>query len=172
MQKIFSYTVQIEKLGAGEKKFSLVADEEQKRWITQIFQVEGVRDFRAEIKVRSDMKNNLVKVFGTASAQVEHQSVISLENFVREYKAQFDVLFDTKATYEQICREYEDINEEAPETVENGQIDLAKVAMEQIALVLDDYPRKDGESFEFVSEFDEETTKKANPFSVLSRMKK
>ncbi len=172
MQKIFSYPIQIDKLSAGEKRFSLAADKEQREWITQIFQVEDVKSFTADISVKSDIKNHMVKVKGTAKAEIEHQSVVSLENFVHPYEVDFEVLFDTKATYEQIRHEYEDINEDAPEIVEDGQIDLAKVAMEQIALVLDDYPRKDGEVFEFVSEFDEETTQKNNPFTVLAKIKK
>ena len=53
-----------------------------------------------------------------------------------------------------------------------GKIDLAEIAMEQIALVLDDFPRKDGETFQFTSEFDEETTKTTNPFAVLQKLKK
>ena len=44
--------------------------------------------------------------------------------------------------------------------------------MEQLALVLDDFPRKDGEVFEFKSEFDEETTQAANPFNILKKLKK
>ena len=52
------------------------------------------------------------------------------------------------------------------------EIDLADIAMEQLALVLEDFPRKDGEVFEFESEFDEETTQKANPFAALAKLKK
>ena len=56
--------------------------------------------------------------------------------------------------------------------IENGQIDLAEIAMEQIALVIDDFPRQENESFVFKSEFDEETTRAANPFAVLQKLKK
>lgn len=48
---------------------------------------------------------------------------------------------------------------------------MAQIAIEQVALVMEDYPRKEGEVFEFVSEFDEETTKAQNPFSVLAKLK-
>jgi uncharacterized metal-binding protein YceD (DUF177 family) len=66
----------------------------------------------------------------------------------------------------------EDFEADIPDIMENGQIDLAAVAMEQLALVLDDFPRKDGEVFVFRSEFDEETTKRSNPFAVLKNLKK
>ena len=65
-----------------------------------------------------------------------------------------------------------DFDEEVPDIVEGGKIDLADIAMEQLALVLDDFPRRDGEVFEFKSEFDEETTARPNPFAVLAALKK
>ena len=61
---------------------------------------------------------------------------------------------------------------DVPDIVENGKIDLGQIAIEQVALVMEDYPRQDGEVFEFISEFDEETTKAQNPFSVLAKLKK
>ena len=68
--------------------------------------------------------------------------------------------------------ELERQGEDVPDILDNGQIDLAAMAMEQLALVLDDFPRKEGEVFAFKSEFDEETTKKNNPFAVLENLKK
>ena len=65
-----------------------------------------------------------------------------------------------------------DFDDDVPDIVKEGKIDLAAIAMEQIAIVLDDFPRKEGETFQFASEFDEETTKLANPFSVLEKLKK
>ena len=64
------------------------------------------------------------------------------------------------------------IDDEVPDIVENGQIDLAAIAMEQLALALDDFPRREGEVFEFKSEFDEETSAKQNPFAALAVLKK
>ena len=65
-----------------------------------------------------------------------------------------------------------EFDDEVPDVIIDGKIDLAEIAMEQIALVIDDFPRQDGEVFEFESEFDEETTEKMNPFAVLAKLKK
>ena len=43
----------------------------------------------------------------------------------------------------------EDMDAEVPDIVEDGKIDLAQIAIEQVALVMEDYPRKEGEVFEF-----------------------
>ena len=172
MQKIFSYPIQIDKLTPAEKKFSLIADEAQRAWIAEIFQVEGVKSFAAEISVKPEKKSSIIKVFGKAEAKLEQISVVSLEKFEKKYESEFEVLFDTKATYTQIREEFDDINADAPEVVENGEIDLAAVAMEQIAILIDDYPRQEGEVFAFESEFDKETTAAENPFAVLAKIKK
>ena len=73
----------------------------------------------------------------------------------------------------QELREIEfDFEDDVPDIIINGKIDLAEIAMEQIALVIDDFPRKEGEVFEFKSEFDEETTQAMNPFAALAKLKK
>ena len=173
MQKVFSYPVQTDKLSAGEKHFKLVADEEQCLWIAEIFKVLAVKSFSAEINLKPDFKNHAIRVWGRAKAELEQMSVISLEPFVKKYETDFEVLYDTKATYTQIKEEYDDINEDAPKLIENGEIDLAAEAMEEIALIIDDYPRKEGETFSFEPEFDEtEDVKKHNPFDVLKKIKK
>ena len=80
--------------------------------------------------------------------------------------------FDTKMTQADIKELDFDLNDDVPDILDNGQIDLASIAMEQLALEIDDFPRKEGEVFSFKSEFDEETTLASNPFAVLKKIKK
>ena len=114
----------------------------------------------------------MLEVKGIVDADVEQVSVISLESFVKKYHNEFSLKFDTKMTpkdLKEIDFEYDD---ELLDILDNGQVDIASIAMEHLALVLDDFPRKDGEEFSFVSEFDEETTEANNPFAVLKKIKK
>ena len=99
-------------------------------------------------------------------------SVISLENFVKTYEPEFEIIFDTELTPKELQEMDFEFEDDVPDVIINGEIDLAEIAMEQIALVIDDFPRREGEVFEFKSEFDEETTQKANPFAVLAKLKK
>ena len=118
-------------------------------------------------------KEHRLDVWGKVRAELELQSVISLENFYRVYEPEFEMVFDTMMSYrEQKELIDEDISADVPDIVENGKIDLAQIAVEQVALVMEDYPRREGEVFEFVSEFDEETTRAQNPFNVLAKLKK
>ena len=59
-----------------------------------------------------------------------------------------------------------------PDIIENGCINLADIAIEQIALNLEDYPRAEGEVFDGALYGDSEEPKKENPFAVLAKLKK
>ena len=100
------------------------------------------------------------------------ESVISLELFDKKYEGEFSLFFDTKATYKDIRELDEELGDEIPDLVVDGKIDLGDITIEQVALLIDDYPRQEGEVFSFVSEFDEETTEQANPFNILKKLKK
>ena len=172
MQNVFSYPLKLEDMSASTQKFKLMADTKQLEYITQIMKVPAVKSFYAEINVKLFKKEHLVEVSGFVDSDVEQISVISLENFIKPYHSEFSLKFDTKMTpsdLKELDFEYDD---DLLDILDNGQIDLASIAMEHLALVLDDFPRKEGEEFSFKSEFDEETTEASNPFSVLKKLKK
>ena len=103
---------------------------------------------------------------------MELMSVISLENFTKTYEPEFEINYDTQLSPKDLREMEFEFDDEVPDVIIDGKIDLAEIAMEQIALVIDDFPRQDGEVFEFESEFDEETTEKMNTFAVLATLKK
>ena len=156
-----------------EKKYTLTASEKERAYLAEVLKVPSVKSFEAEIMLKMNRKEHRLDVWGKVRAELELQSVISLENFYRVYEPEFEMVFDTLMSYrEQKELIDEDISADVPDIVENGKIDLAQIAVEQVALVMEDYPRREGEVFEFVSEFDEETTRAQNPFNVLAKLKK
>ena len=172
MQNLFSYPLMLDEIGNGTKTYCLSADKNQLKYIAEVLKLDGINSFEAKINVLLNRKNHRLNVSGFVDANVEHTSVISLEKFTKNYHPEFEFFYDTELTYDQLKEIEFDFDEDEPEIIENGQINLAEIAMEQLALVLDDFPRKDGEVFEFKSEFDEETTTKANPFAALAKLKK
>lgn len=172
MQKDFSYILKIEDLAQSEQHYTLKADKQDCRVLQDILQVEDVKAFEANITLKLNRKAHRLDLRGEVRATLELKSVVSLENFTKEYVVPFSYWFDTSLTYEEIKDMDLGINDEIPDIVENGQIDLAQICIEQLALAMEDYPRQDGEEFEFQSEFDDETTKAAHPFAVLNKLKK
>lgn len=172
MQKDFSYPVKIEDLTQNAQHYFLQADQKDLEVLKTILQVETVKLFEADITLKKNHKNHRLDIKGEIKAVLELKSVISLENFDKEYVAPFEYYYDTNLTYEDLRQLDTGINDEVPEIIENGQIDLGQIAIEQLALVMDDYPRQIGEKFEFQSEFDEKTTRENHPFAALSKLKK
>ena len=172
MQKNFSYPLAVDGISAAQKEYKIKADERQCQQIADILRVPAVKNFSAEIYTKRHNKSTLIDVWGKVRALITRQSVISLENFDKTYQTDFSLQFDTRLTENQVREMEENGEENIPDVVVNGQIDLYHLAMEQIALELEDYPRQEGEEFVFKSEFDAETTANANPFRILEKLKK
>ena len=172
MQNLFSYPIEVEALGAGLKKYQIKAKEKELLHLAEVLKIPAIKSCEAEIFLENSHKTHHLDVSGKIKAVITQTSVISLEDFDREYDFSFEMFFDTKATYKDIRDMEPEFDDDVPDILEQGKIDLGNIIIEQIALQLDDYPRKEGEVFSFVSEFDEETTQAQNPFNVLKKLKK
>lgn len=172
MQKNFSYPLIVDDIASAEKKYKLTATPEELTELTEILKVPAVKSFSAEIYTKMNKKAHMLDVWGQVSAELELQSVISLEYFTKSYTPEFSLVFDTKATLKSQKEEEIEINGDLPDIVIGGQIDLAQIAIEQLALVLEDYPRREGEVFQWKSEFDEADDAVQNPFKILEKLKK
>lgn len=172
MQNFFSFPILIDELSQFEKKFNLKAKEEDLAYLAEVLKVPAVKSFSAEIKVKLKHKEHRLDVWGSIKAELELQSVVSLNYFTKVYEPEFALVYDTKMTYKELKEIDTDIDDDVPDIIVDGKIDLGQIAIEQLALVMEDYPRQEGEVFAFSSEFDEETTEKQNPFSILAKLKK
>ncbi len=171
MQKKFSYPLVVAELPQAEQRYRLQADESDCRYLAEVLKVPEVMRFEADLRLKNDHTSGMLDVSGRISACLKLESVVSLELFDQDYDFEFSLSFDTAATYDS-QREEDDWAADLPDVVIGGQIDLADIAIEQVALRLDDYPRRPGEVFHFESEFDENEKNANNPFEVLAKLKK
>lgn len=171
MQKEFSYPLKIEELGSGLQSYKLSADKDELKILAEILQVPAVNSFEAEIKLNFKKKQGELRVTGKVKANLSLISVISLEPFKKDYSTDFEILYDTNASYEDVYEDDEDIKLDVPDIVIDGKIDLADIAIEQLALIMEDYPRLEGEEFEAVIEEDDDENIANNPFAVLKKLK-
>ena len=172
MQKNFSYPLIVEDIAAAEKKYRLTADAADLKELAEILQIPSVKSFSAEIYTKMNKKEHLLRVWGRVKAELELQSVVSLEYFCKSYEPEFELLYDTKATPKSRKEEEISFEDDLPDIVIDGQIDLGQIAIEQIALEMEDYPRKEGEVFSWKSEFDPQDDERRNPFKILEKLKK
>lgn len=172
MQKKFSYPLFVDDISTAQKKYEIQANAAQCQELAEILKVPAVKNFQADIYTRRHNKSPLIDVWGEVKALITRQSVITLEEFDKAYQVDFTLQFDIYLTENRIREMEEEGVSDIPDPVTDGTIDLCHVALEQIALKLEDYPRQKGEEFTFVSEFSPEDDIKANPFNVLEKLKK
>ncbi len=172
MQNFFSYQIIVDNLPQNEQHYKLRCDAGDLEKIKEILKVPGVKSFSSDIYLKYTRREHLLKLWGTATAELTLESVVSLELFDKKYETAFELTYDTEATLKS-QREAEEeisINDNLPDVVINGKIDLADIAIEQIALMMEDYPRREGEVFSFKSEFTPEDERR-NPFAELAKLK-
>jgi len=174
MQNNFSYPLKLEDISSASKQYSFTASEDELVFVASILKVPSVKSFQSVINITLNKPEHLINLTGCLDAMIEQTSVISLENFIRPYHSEFTRTYDTKLTYAQQreMEEFEDINADIPDVMENGIIDLKAVALEALALELDDFPKQPGELFSFTPDFDINTDKPQNPFAILEKLKK
>jgi uncharacterized metal-binding protein YceD (DUF177 family) len=154
--------------------------------------VPAIGALEAEFKVAREGKN--IRVRGQVCARVTQDCVVTLEPFDTDLKEEVDVRFafappppapEPRAGERMSRRRAAQAEEERrappaadfpaheeddpPDPIVDGKIDLGALAAEFVALALDPYPRKPGARFEPVEEAQD---REESPFAGLARLKK
>lgn len=148
----------IPKLGSHEK---LSADTKECSALAKRLMVPAINSLTAELKVKP-WRGGGLKVTGELKADLDQESVVSLETF------RSTVVFPVERYFLSTPAGHDLDADEDIDQIINGVVDVGEVVAETLALELDPYPRKPGE--EFVSntlELKEEVSEKPNPFNVL-----
>lgn len=132
------------------------------------FDLRGLENFTADLKIRRVEGGEVVHVEGKLKADVIQTCVVSLLDVHAHVDYSFETFFSEDAPDES---EGVDGNEDAPELMRNGMIDLGEVAAQYLSLGLDPYPRAPGVSLAAqMRELGAEV--RNSPFAVLQGLKK
>ncbi len=113
-------------------------------------------------------------VVGRVRARIGQTCVVTLEEIENDIDEPVDLVFvppEQMPEMAALIDEAEDSDEEVPdppEPIENGLIDLGRVATDALFLAVDPYPRKPGAVFEPVVETDDPED---HPFAALKALK-
>jgi uncharacterized metal-binding protein YceD (DUF177 family) len=109
-------------------------------------------------------------------AEVEQQSVVSLENVRQPVEVGISVryLTEKRALEHELMLEEDGFEPEGEdiEIMDGESIDIGETIAQQLSLALDPYPKKVGETFEAVgiSSDDDDRADRPNPFEVLKKL--
>ncbi len=131
-----------------------------------------LENLKADLSIRRVSGGSILRVSGRIQADVVQSCVISLRDVPAVVDATFETFFtqdaQTDAQGKELSFTAED--EDSPEMLVNGMIDLGEVVTQYLSLNLDPYPRAPGVSL--AAQLAEAGVAPAdNPFAVLATLK-
>ncbi|MBV1696973.1 MAG: DUF177 domain-containing protein [Hyphomicrobiales bacterium] len=159
--------VAVEDVAEAGKHFDLVADAKTRAALARLAGLRELPRLRATFDVSRYGASGL-RVVGRVSATVGQFCVVTLEPLVSEIDEEVQLLFAPPAV---TSNGGEDAaakaNDDNPEPLSGGLIDLGTVATEFLILGIDPYPRKPGAVFEPPKQ----ATPDQSPFAPLAALK-
>lgn len=161
----YSDPVRLHQIGAGLSR-RLEPDAETRQRIARALNLKSLDRFEADLEVTATVSG--WRLTGRVVADAVQSCVLTLEPLPVHVDERFEVnLVEALDTPPSDDGEIDlELDDDSPDVAENGQIDLGQYAVEQLALQLDPYPRKDGAVFEQPPEPGE-----ISPFGVLRALK-
>ncbi len=157
----FSRPLEVARIPAGGSTEKIVATTEECARLAKRLDLPAIHELKAELFAKP-WRGGGLKVTGEIIADLEQVSVISLEAFRHDARLPVERYFLPRPPAE------DDSEANDIDAIVGGHIDLGEVVAETLALELDPYPRKPGETFPSTDDAEEETQSRA--FSGLAAL--
>lgn len=164
-QLAFSEVIRINEIGAGIERH-LVPDADALKRIAKALDLASLSAFEADVKVAPAHIGWTLS--GRVQAKLEQTCGITLEPLPVQVDERFSIDLVETPTDPLLGTEEMEITleDDSPDVIEDGRIDLGQYAVEQLALQLDPFPRKPGAEF-----VQPEEPAEISPFAVLKQFK-
>lgn len=169
----FSRIVRVDQIPAAGITLDLTAKPAELKALAERFGVQSIDRLDARVTLKAIAGGALVRVDGHFSAQVVQTCVVTLEPVPDDLDEDFSLTFGA-AALEEPGEEIElSLDEEdPPDPIVDGHIDVGEAVAEHVALALDPFPRKPGIAFDGGPDEPAEEEKKPSPFAVLAQLRK
>jgi len=158
----FSDPVRINQIGAGLNR-TLEPDTDALRRIARALDLQKLENFVAEMRLEPAMVG--WRLSGRVTAHAVQTCGLSLEPLPVDIDRTFTIPL-SDAPPEADSEIEVTIDDDAPDLIEDGKVDLGQYAVEQLALSLDPFPRKPGATF-----VQPEEPAEISPFGILKTFK-
>jgi len=129
------------------------ADEATRRAMADIAGLRDISSARASFDLTA-RSGGRVQVAGRVQARVGQNCVVTLDPIESDIEEEVDLIFAPSDQIPELAEPADDEDDgaidmtDAPEPIENGIIDLGRLATDVLYLAIDPYPRKEGAVFE------------------------
>jgi len=176
IESVFSRPIKVEKIKSTGLRENISASQEECKALAEQLKINSLETLSMRC-VLMPWKKGGVEIKGEVKATIEEICVVSLEPFTSEVSEDVNRFFERQADDKtpSPLLDLEDADDDIPDILEGGLIDIAEIAAETLALSLSPYPRKPGAVFQDHVESDPEQNEgptRQNPFDVLKKFKK
>ena len=168
----FSRPIALDRVGIKEKLFAIEANESERAALATRLGVPEVRHVAADITLKLTNAGQLVRLKGRLKARLVQICVVTLEPFETEIDEDFARLYATETDPETLEVIIDPNQDDPPDPIEEGHIDIGEAAAEHLALAMDPFARKPGADFLPPAESAPEEPEKPSPFAVLASRRK
>jgi uncharacterized metal-binding protein YceD (DUF177 family) len=168
----YSFPIDITQLPSKGRVYDLSANPDERARVAERLGVSELTKLDAKITL-VPAAGGLITVNGTLQAQVVQQCVVSLEPVAATIDENFDLAFSRGAPERKGEPELDlSAEDDAPDALVGDELDLGELVVEQLALLIDPYPRAPGAVFKNPGPDGEDAEKPAvSPFAVLAKLK-
>jgi len=171
----FSRLVEVSRVPPGGTDETIEADADERVHLAKRLGVPRLLSLTAHFNLMPWRQGGL-RVRGRVEAEVEQVCVVSLETFVASLSEEVERYFAGEAEpgWSGAVHHVDSLEEDEPDLVTDGEVDLGELAAETLMLAVDPYPRKPGVAFG--GNLSEASGKpheaSENPFRVLEKLTK
>lgn len=170
----FSRRIEVDKITGAAWMDSFSATEKECAALAKRFGIESLANLKATVTLQRVSDDKIIMAEGRFDVDVVQRCVVSLEPVKSHIAAEF-----TETYTENNLRflpgaeiAVSPADEESPEPIENGIIDMGEMIAQQLSLELDPYPRspkvKEIQDAEIVHKSGDDLS----PFAILAKLKK
>lgn len=161
----YSAPVRLHQVRVGEQR-RLAPDEAARRRIAAALDLASLDSFIADVTLTTSGQSGW-KLSGRVVADAVQSCGLTLEPLPVHIDTRFSVSLTEAAASDAETGEIDiTLDDDTPDLIEEGQIDLGQYAVEQLALRLDPFPRKPGAEF-----VQPEEPVEISPFAVLKQLR-
>lgn len=162
----WSYEIEVAAIPPEGQSFALKPDEATRERLAEIAEVVAIPSLTVQLEVRPAGANG-ARVVGSLEGVVRQTCVVSLEEFDNAISEPIAVDFAVDPEREGDPEDDEDL----PDPIIDGKIDLGALATEFLILAVDPYPRKPGAELVVPAPAEPAPESKPSPFEQLSGLK-
>lgn len=161
------WTVDVKAVANASASFSFEATEQELEALKHYVDVEDLTSFKAKVRI-APIADAKFRATGTLWADVVQSSIVNLSEVRASIEESFSVEYWPAPLIEETREETSaPFEEDLPEPINDGRIEIGLLVSEILAVSVDPYPRNEGDVFEWKQEAEEPD---ANPFAQLSRL--